>query len=185
MTAAVRRRFDKSTFFDWIGHQDRRFELVDGVAVMLPWVTRNHNQITTNIVAALAARVDRTRFGIRTGDFAVETGERSIRYADVMVEPAGGDGRDRTTVEAILLVEILSETSEDTDFNEKLIEYSGLQSCDTYLICDQSKPLIWQWTRSEGVWPTRPRELEGLGNEVELRALGCRLPVTEIYFGIV
>lgn len=144
--------------------------------------TRNHNQITTNIVLALGARIDRTRFGIRTGDFAVETGERSIRNADVMVEAAGGHGR--TTAEAILLVEILSETSVDIDFNQKQIEYSRLPSCDTYLICDQDKPLIWQSTRREGIWPRELLEIEGLDNAVDLRVFDCRLPLREVYFGV-
>lgn len=185
MTAVALRRFDKDEFFEWLERQDRRYELVDGEVRMLPWVTRNHNRITTNLVVALSARIDQTRFRVCTGDFAVETGERSIRYADVMVEAEGGDRKGRTANDAIVLIEILSDTSVSVDFKEKLVEYSRLPPCDTYLTCDQERRVVWQWTRSEGAWPPEPLQLEGLDASVALAVLGCRLPLAEIYRGAV
>ena len=185
MTAVARRRFNKGEFFDWLQSQNRRYELVDGEVRMLPWVTRNHNRITTNFVLSLGARIDLNRFGIRTGDFAVETGERSIRYADVMVEAEGGDRKGRTADAAIVLIEILSDTSVSTDFKEKLVEYSRLPACNTYLICDQERPVVWQWTRSDGEWPRTPLRLEGLDANVALAVLGCVLPLAEIYRGAI
>src|SRR5947209_6633480 len=123
-------RMDKAQFFDWLEHQERKHELADGRAVMLPWVTRPHAYICTNIVLALADRLDKSRYGIVQGDFAVETGDQSVRFADVMVEPLSKQSA-RYTDKALLLFEVLSPSTMHVDFHEKLSEYKSLPSLGT------------------------------------------------------
>src|SRR3954453_19713709 len=84
-------RMDKAQFFDWLEHQKRKYELADGRVVMMPWVTRPHARICTNVVVALTGRLERERFDVVQGDFAVETGDRSVRFADVLVDPQPGE----------------------------------------------------------------------------------------------
>jgi len=84
-------RMDKAQFFNWLEHQERKYELAEGRVVMLPYETRPHSQICTNLILALGARLDPTRFGIHGGEFAVETQSRSVRFADILVEPFSGE----------------------------------------------------------------------------------------------
>lgn len=185
MTAIAQRPMGRAAFFDWLEHQERRYELVDGDVVMLPHVTRNHHIVTMNIAVAIANRLDRTRYNICTGDFAVETGADNIRYADVMVELAGGSGRARSTDTAIVLIEVLSPSSIQRDFNEKLHEYTALDACRNFLIFDQDVPRGWQWTRAEGKWPELPTVVEGLDRIIQLHQPTCNLPMGEIFANVV
>lgn len=45
-------RMDKAQFFAWLDCQERKHELANGRVVLLPFVTRNHALICTNVVAA-------------------------------------------------------------------------------------------------------------------------------------
>jgi Uma2 family endonuclease len=167
-------------FFDWIDTRQEKYELVDGTPVLQPWVKRNHNRIVVNIVQALGLALDATKFEIATGDFAIPTGPRSIRYADVMVEAVGGSGQARTTETAVLIVEVLSPSTADVDFGPKQREYLNLPTLADYLIVSQDERRIWQWTRGEnGEWPKEPLVTEA--DAVELTALGASLPVQAIY----
>jgi Uma2 family endonuclease len=173
-------RMDKAQFFDWLERQDRKHELADGRVVMLPYVTRPHSQISTNVILALGARLDPARFGMHGGEFAIDTGDRSIRFADIMVEPFTSENA-RSTANALLLVEVLSPSTMHVDFHEKLDEYKGLAALGSYLICAQDEARVWVWTRSEGVWPDAPDVIEGFNGAVEVPALGITLPLAEIY----
>lgn len=171
---------DKAQFFDWLEHQDRKYELADGRVVMPPYVSRPHSQICTNVILALGARLDPARFGIHGGEFAVETTGRSVRFADILVEPFSRENA-RSTASALLLIEVLSPSTMHVDFHEKLQEYKGLPALGTYVICTQDEARVWVWTRSEGTWPEAPEVLEGLDGVVQVPALGIALPLAEIY----
>lgn len=174
-------RMDKDQFFAWLDRQERRHELMDGRVVVLPFVTRNHMRMGVNVCAALIARLDRSRFDISTGDFAVETGNRSVRYADITVEPFGPEGGARSTTNALLLLEVLSPSTMHVDFGEKLEEYKGLPALGAYLICAQDEARVWIWTRQDGLGPDAPEILAGIESAVPVPALGIELPMAEIY----
>ncbi len=173
-------RMGKAQFFDWLEHQDRKYELADGRVVMMPWVTRPRARICTNVVAALLARLHPERFDIVQGDFAMETGDRSVRFADVLVEPFNPESA-RSTDNALLLVEVLSPSTMHVDFHEKLQEYKGLPALGTYVIWAQDEARVWVWTRHDGAWPEAPEVLEGLEAVVQAPILGIALPLAEIY----
>lgn len=184
MNAPTDLRMDKTQFFAWGELQEERYELANGRIVVLPFVTRNHERVVTNLVIALGQHLDRTRFDVAHGDFAVETGDRSIRYADVMVEPFDPDGSARSTTNALLLVEVLSPSTMHVDFGEKLEEYKSLPALGTYLICAQNEMRAWVWTRRDGDWPGAPEILEGQDAAVAVPALGIDLSLADIYRNI-
>ena len=170
-------------FFDWAEYQEGKFELVDGVPRLLPYVKLNHNRIVTNLVVLLAQSTDRQFHEVATGDFAVQVGPQTIRYADVMVLPSGKQGSLRCVSDALLLVEVLSPSTMHVDFGAKLDEYRALGKLDTYLILSQDEPQIWQWTRDdEGNWPTDPlRTTEG---SISVAKFGVEMTLEDIYRGV-
>lgn len=169
-------------FFRWAERREGRYELVDGVPHLLPWVKRNHNRIAVNIVSALARQIDTDKFEIATGDFAVTTGPQDVRFADVMVETAGGPGDERVSRQPIVLVEILSPSTMHVDFGSKLHEYLALPTLDTYLLIDQDRRHVWQWTRGiDGSWPEEPIRLDAPLSVVSIDAIGAGLSFEEIY----
>jgi Uma2 family endonuclease len=174
---------DIAAFFDWAERQVERYELVEGTPKLHPWVRRNHSKIAANIAFLLQSKLDRDRYDVHQGDFAIRTGSSTIRYADVMVEPSGGAGNARMAENALLIVEILSSSTSSDDFGAKRIEYLGLQSLRNYIIVAQDECRVWQWMRDGGgTWPIEPIILaEGV---VSCGDLQIELPIVELYRGI-
>ena len=87
---------DKATFFRWLERQERRHDLVDGVPRMLPYVTRYHERIATNVVLLLGKVLDHRILGlpdelrsITATDLKSPDLHAPIReYAPVMVQSA-------------------------------------------------------------------------------------------------
>lgn len=173
---------DKATFFRWLERQDRRHELVDGAPRMLPRVTANHNRIAVNVLLFIGNALDRSVYDIAQGDYAIETGERTVRYADVMVFPFEPRPAARGTIHASLLVEVLSDSTMDIDFGSKLTEYAALAGVAHYVVLAQDRACAWSWVRQpDGTWPAEPQVLEGVAASVALPGLGLVLPLSEAY----
>lgn len=170
-------------FFAWSEHQEQRYELVDGEIRMSPWVMRGHSTIVSNIAFAVQRRLDRLRYAVHQGDFAIATGEASIRYGDLIVEPRSLAAEERTARHPLLIVEVLSDSTLHLDFGTKKDEYLNLPSVQTYMVVAQRHRQVWIWERAaEGRWPTEPTvTIEG---EIPITTLNVAISVDEIYEGL-
>lgn len=181
MNRQVLPRMSIEAFEAWVAKQDRHYELVRGRPVMMNETTRNHSKITTNLVRLILNATDPNIYHVAIGDFGLQTGEDTIRLADIMVTPAGGPGKERRTREALLLVEILSPSTSHVDFGDKQNEYLALSSLQAYLIVAQDKACAWLWVRGEDGFPARPDVIENLDATISIDALGLSLPMSEIF----
>ena len=108
----------------------------------------------------LGRLLDLDRFDIGISDFAVRT-PFGIRSPDIVVEHARSHSA-RSTTTPILIVEVLSPSTANVDFTEKLQEYTAIETLQTYLICAQDEPRAWVWARQgDGAWPPQPTEMTG------------------------
>ena len=170
-------------FGAWLEGQERKHELVRGVPKLLPNVRLNHNRIAANICAQLVRQLEDRQYEFAMGDFAVQTGPDSVRYADVMVFPAGKSGAILSVKDAVIVFEILSKSSMHEDFGDKRAEYQSLETLGAYVILAQDEPQIWSWQRDgDGKWPADPAQLSD--GSLKLEAIGVELPIAEIYRGV-
>jgi len=159
-----------------------KYELSNGmVSRTMIQTTRGHWEVTTNILAELLSKLDRSRFRAGPTEFGVRTGV-GARYPDVVVDRPS-PRRDSLACEApIFVAEVLSPSTEDVDFVEKLQEYRAIPSVQTYLICSQDEPRAWIWQRrTDGTWPERPVELEGREGAIVLAEFGIELSMASIF----
>ena len=68
------------------------------------------------------------------------------------------------------------------DRGDKLYHYQSIASLQVYLVIDQDLPLVEAHTREADAW--RLQEFSGTDAILPLPALGCELPLAEIYRGI-
>lgn len=174
---------DKAAFLKWNARREgSRCEFKGGEIVMHPGVSRNHARVVMGFVRVLDRQLDHRTWSITGGDFAVEIGE-DIRYPDVLIEPVGGNGLAYTTLQPILLVEVLSPSSAGRDLRLKVEEYLGLPSLEAYIVASQDEPIVWVWQRDPvtRTFSTSAAEIAGLQDEIYIAALGVTLPLAEIY----
>ena len=187
MNAPLDLKMDKATFLRWASHQEGRYELVEGNPVLQETATRDHGSIAKNIERALDARLDLDLWNVRRGDLSVAIGEET-RVPDVMVEPAGLDGKANISDSPVLIVEVLSPSSVYTDLNAKPPLYFQIDLLEAYIVASQDVPYLWVWQRSRDaarVFPDKPDEIDDPGQSLVLTHLGITIPLAEIYRGIL
>jgi Uma2 family endonuclease len=177
-------RMDKDTFLRWATQQQGRYELVRGDVTQMVSVSRLHMRVVMNLTIAIASRLDRSRYDIANGEFATQTGDDTIRLADVMVEPLHADGKATVTRAAVFIAEVLSPSSVYADLREKPAEYFALPNLQHYLVLSQDEPNAWSWTRRAEGWPNDAQALSDRDAQLELSALQITLPMAEIFRGI-
>lgn len=171
---------DPDAFLRWNEGREGKRELVKGrVVEQMINVTRSHVRIVTRLLSELASRLDPSRFEAYAVDIGLKTAD-GVRYPDLVVDVAGGDGRDLAVTAPVLVCEVLSPSSIVRDTIEKQREYTGIPSVQAYLLLAQDEPRAWLWSRHADGW-SEPEMIEGAEGIVELVALSVQIPLAAIY----
>ena len=104
-------------------------------------------------------------------------------YPDVSVvcgKPQFGDGEMDNLTNPVLVVEVLSPSTEAYDRGRKFEQYRKIESLRQYVLVASDRTSVELFTRqANGQWlmssATEPEE------EVVLDSIGCRLKVADIY----
>jgi len=171
-------------FLRWNQGREGKREFVHGKVVELMInVTRNHANLANRLLFALTSQLGTDEYMIGSADFGVRT-ESGVRFPDVIVEAAGGDGKALATAEPMLIAEILSPATMRDDFGPKADEYLAIASLRHYLILSQDEPRIWLWSRDEDGAFGKPATTDVTTTPVELAGLGVKLDLAALYKGI-
>jgi Uma2 family endonuclease len=168
---------------------DARYEYWDGDIACMSGGTVSHSRIARNVLLSLSQKlVAGGRCEAFTTDLAVKTPLLPpYRYPDVTV--ACGDlkfenirGVD-ALINPILIVEVLSATTEERDRNEKFTAYKAIESFKEYLLIAQNTVRITHWVlRSDSRW--EQNDITESNSSLTLECIDCMLPVREIYEGV-
>jgi Uma2 family endonuclease len=140
-----------------------RHEYVKGVVYAMVGGTARHNLITGAIASALRSHLKGTPCSVFMSDMKVQTSE-IFYYPDVMVvcDPVDPDSLYQTR--PVLLVEVLSNSTESKDRLEKLVAYQSIPSLQEYILVAQDKVAIDIYRRNKDVW-----QLESLTYHDQIR----------------
>ena len=109
------------------------------------------------------------------------------RYGDVSAlcgKPIYEDlGNQRLLVNPILIVEVLSVSTEDFDRGLKFKAYKSIESLREYLLINQTKRFVTLYTKHNERFWFQSEYVEG--ETLKLESLECELSVDEIYQGII
>lgn len=178
-------KVDKATFYDFVTkHDDERFEYEDGYIVQqMTGGTRKHGRLAARFYDLLRRGLDPARYEVLL-DRGVDT-ETTIRYPDVVVEPASEADSSLSTACPALIVEILSPSSTARDLNRKPSEYKSLDSLTAYIVASQEEVACLIWSRDpSGVFVPEPVEVSGQGAEIRVPQLSLVIPLADLYRGI-
>ena len=181
-------KVDKAAFFRFVQQQDEqfRYEYVRGrIMQQMAGGTRRHARIAARFIDAFSERLDHLRWFVMPSDLAVDTGP-TIRYADVVVEPFEADPDELATRTPAIIVEVLSKSSEDRDLYVKPSEYLSVETLRAYIVASQDEPLCFVWTKDDkGQFPIDGIEIRGNAAVIAVPLLSNRIPLAEIYAGLV
>lgn len=104
-------------------------------------------------------------------------------YPDVLAlcgEPSFHQKRNDTIINPILIVEVLSDSTEAKDRGEKFFAYQSLESLQEYVLISQHRAVAEQFIKqSDGSW--KYLATIGLESSVKLESINIDLSLQEIY----
>jgi len=166
---------------------EERHEYRDGEIVTMPGGSETHSAITTNLLVYLGFLLRDTNFRLYNSDLRVWIPEhRCGTYPDLMVingEPEFNGERTDEILNPLLIVEVLSPSTEAYDRGEKFRKYRSLPSLQEYLLVSQTEPYLEQYYNSDRPHNTRWQwqVCDRLEQSIILPSLNLELPMKEIY----
>jgi Uma2 family endonuclease len=165
-----------------------RSEYRDGEIVPMTGGTIDRNRITGNIYAFLKYALRGKNAEAFMNDLRLWIPRyRRGTYPDVMVisgQPVFSEGRKDAILNPVLIVEVLSKSTEDFDRENKFRFYRSIPEFREYILVDQYEFLVEQYIKNEsGQWLFQ--EYEGETSTVSFGSVGVQMSAIDIYEAVV
>lgn len=158
-----------------------RHEYVDGDVFAMAGASMNHNRISANLIRHLGNHLAGTPCEVFNSDMMLKTAKSRYRYPDVVVSCDSGNDNENFLDNAVLLVEVISQSTRKADKEVKRLEYLQLPSLLEYVLIEQDFVEVEVLRRSDGWQPSYYYP----GDEVWLESVDLRMPVADVYERVV
>ena len=178
MNIVLREPWSVERFLSWEDLQEGKHEF-DGVRIVeMTGGSRAHQRIVFNIMRLLSDRLDPGEFDA-VQEMRVDVGGK-IRYPHVAVCAGSIPDGARTLRDAMVIFEVLSDDTAETDREEKRGEYAKLASLRRYVLLEPNRMAGTVLDFAAGRWS----ETEVRSGNIAFPELGIELPRDEVYRGI-
>jgi len=173
---------------------DAKYEYLDGYAYMLrppssayddhavldmAGGSRAHAALCAQMIVLLGNALSDGPCRPYTSDARVQVNERRYFYPDVTV--ACGEQDEKTLKDPVVVIEVLSPSTEKRDRGAKFKAYKRLPSLQEYVLIGSESKSIEVYRREGAFWKQYDYQE---GDTIELTSLGVRFPFERLYRGI-
>lgn len=171
-------------YLAWERQQETRHEWFDGEIFAMTGASREHNLMCVNIAASLHAQLRGQPCEVYTNDMRVKVRETGMyTYPDIVAacgQPEFEDAAVDTLLNPVLIIEVLSDSTERYDRGAKFAHYRNLPSLEDYLLVAQTECRVEHYCRQDvNQWLLS--EYRDLDNVIELVSVNGRLLVVDMY----
>jgi Uma2 family endonuclease len=161
-----------------------KHDYVDGIVYALAGGTRAHSRIAMNAGRLLEEALDASPGRVINSDIKVRVTPRIFRYPDLAVscdprdDSADGEALDYISYPTLIL-ETLSESTEQHDRSTKCAEYQTIPTFREYVLAEANRATVHVYRRQDDdSWALTSYTA---GDEIVLESSGVRLPVAGLY----
>ena len=164
---------------------ERRSEYYNGEMFLMAGATSDHNLISSNLNRLFGTELRQRPCYVYSSDMRVRVSKTGLyTYPDGMLvcgEREWGDPSHSTLLNPSVIIEVLSDSTEAYDRGEKFWHYRQIASLREYILVSQKGFRVDQFIRQpNGEWSLR--SCDSLEDTLEVLAVGCSLPLKDIYF---
>jgi Uma2 family endonuclease len=186
MTAASPMPMSFKEYIAFEESTELRHEYEAGEVFAMAGGTPEHAAIASAVHIAIGTQLKNTcRAFIE--NLRIHTPSGKAAYPDIVVVcgPLARDPEDNNTItNPVLIVEVLSDSTEGYDRGKKFAHYRSCPSFVEYvLVASQGEPKIERFIKTEGIWTLG--EDAGPGQTQHLSSIDVRLDVDSIYRGLI
>jgi Uma2 family endonuclease len=163
---------------------ETRSEYLDGVVCSMTGASINHIRIVAGLTAELISQMRGRPCDVLPNEMKVRLHEsRKFFYPDVTVvcgEHQFHDDRRDIILNPVLVIEVLSPSTEAFDRGTKFQAYQTIESLKEYVLVAQDSPTIEQYVRQDdGRWAYTA--VKGLESSIVLPSVECTLNLSAVY----
>ncbi|RYD81979.1 MAG: Uma2 family endonuclease [Verrucomicrobiaceae bacterium] len=184
MTVAPKEKLTPEEYLALESAVREKSEFIDGEIRAMGGAGFDHNAIMINTATELSLRLRGKRCRVMAADLRVKSGLSNNYFYPDIVGFCGDpelrrEGTD-TLLNPVMLLEVLSPSTEGYDRGEKFLQYQQIASLQQYVLVSQLYPRVEIFTRSQGGrWEYEV--ISSLSEAVRLSSLDVEIPLAEIY----
>jgi Uma2 family endonuclease len=159
-----------------------RYQFFNGLIKQMAGSSIEHNRISRNILSALDASLDvmYESFGSDQKIYLPKYNFYVYPDAVVVCDAPIITNKGQAILNPILIVEVLSNSTEEYDNGQKFLQYQSIPTFKEYMFVRQDTAEVTTFFREESdLW--RSKEVLGLENSVLLKSVQLSLAMDKIY----
>ena len=153
-----------------------KHELIDGHIYAMAGVSANHERIAGNLYRKFGNHLENSPCEPFGSDMKLRVKDNFF-YPDVMVDWRFDESEPYYTETPVLIVEVLSRSTQKKDETLKMMSYINLPGLQEYVLIEQDIADVTVLRRREGWLPNH----YFLGDDITFESIGLTLPVEDIY----
>ena len=170
--AAERQALEKSEFFN-------------GEIIPMAGATRNHNRIKENVNGKIIQHLEDAACQSFSSDMRVHLPETGLyAYPDIVIvcgEPQLMSDEFDNLLNPSVLLEVLSDGTEDYDRGRKFMRYRSIPSLQEYVLIDSQRVAVEVWRRNDhGQW-TLMEQTENPASHFTIHTIGLTISMAQTY----
>lgn len=181
MVALRGHKWTRQEYLAFEGASEFKHEFINGEVVDMAGGSATHSRIKVNLTTSFENRLAQSGCIVYDSDMRVRAGEM-YAYPDLSVvcgTPLFEDDQ-HTLLNPILIVEVLSPSTEAYDRKDKFKQYRSLPTLEDYVLVAQDEAYVEHFHRqADGTWILA--EMKGMEAEISLPSLSITLPLATIY----
>jgi Uma2 family endonuclease len=185
MTALPKQKYTLEEYFQIEQESSERFEYFDGEAVSKCGFSEKKDALLSNLSCSFKIKLSGKKCRLFLANMRLKVpslppyrySDGSALCGDAVFEKIGGVD---VLVNPQLIIEILSDSTEKFDRDQKFKHYKSIESFSEYLLISQEAYFVVHYLKhNEKFWmQTEYDKLEGV---ISLKTLDCELTLAEIY----
>jgi Uma2 family endonuclease len=187
MSTATVPRYTAAEYLAFERASDEKHEFFNGELFAMAGGTRNHSRIAANLIRAFGNVLADGPCSVNTGDLRIACPTGLYTYPDLSIDcgrPQMLDAVRDTLLNPVVIVEILSPSTERYDRTTKFDHYRTIPSLREYVLVSQDAPRVEHFARDDGTGGWRLTTVTDLGETVQFPALACGLAMADVYLKV-
>ena len=156
-----------------------RHEYVDGYVYAMAGLSDRHNRISLNVASRLSQHLVDDPCEVFTSDMKLKVAASVYYYPDVTVCCDSPPPDPYFRSQPVLIVEVMSASTERIDHHEKLVAYKRLDSLGEYVLISQDQVRIEVHRRLRGEW--QQETINDPTTSLVLNWVGLNITLADVY----
>jgi Uma2 family endonuclease len=184
MSAIPKTNLTPQEYLEFERNSDIKHEYFEGEIFAMSGAKRNHNVINQNLNGLVWQHLRDRGCESYSGDMRVFVPATGLyTYPDLVVVCGEAEFQDEvsdTLLNPVMLIEVLSESTEGYDRGKKFQNYRSIGSLEEYILVSQEEARIEKYVKhGDGFWLLS--EAVGLDSSIEFSSIECEINLNEVY----